>query len=113
MAGEEEVKLHRANVAEYPLPQAEGSITVSVTTEEAQGVWDEIRVTKPMYYHKGKRNGCGGPMRIVHVNDEKTVLCCTGCLLRMELRGEDGARPARISGLKDVLAHMVKVEEQI
>lgn len=111
MADDQNPQKFWEHVAVFPLPQGEGNISVSVKPDKAVGVWDEVYVGEAAYYHKP--DGCNGPMRVVHVGNQKTVLCCDGCGLRMELRGEEGARPARIAGLRDVLAHMVGVENQI
>jgi len=100
-------KVYRKTVATFPLPDNEGSVNVSVTTEQSKATWAELLVTKVMYFHNPK--GCGGPMRIVHVGDQKTVLTCTGCGLRLELMNRDGHRPARIGTLGAVLSDMCEI----
>lgn len=110
MSDDQKPREIRKSVAEFKLPQGEGALRVSVKSEEADGDWGALPVTEVGFYHKP--DGCGGPAGIRHIGTQKTVLSCHGCLLRMELRGAEGRRPITIQQLREVLAHMVAVEDK-
>ena len=107
MADDKKDGVYRQSVGDLKLPNREGSMRISLSNEQAKRAWGELLATKAMFFHKP--GGCNGPARVVQT-EAKTLLCCDGCNLRMELRDRRGQRPESLKALEAVLADMCKKE---
>lgn len=95
----------RKRVSGFSLPYGEGHVYVYVATEHAEGSWEDLHAGAAFYHHA--HAGCGGWADAVVVTQNKAVLFCRNCGMRIDLTGKDGKSPVTIKDVGTCLAFAI------